>query len=209
MEGNLEPMRILIPLSTVFCLLLPQQESWAGGGHSISEPTPLQSLAMKPESEFVWSKEVTRIESTRSTATVSAIEVEGADGELLRGILVELENGEASDAFYIDGEHVRQFMSELAQLEPSQPPGESKTPCRAKNTCRGGVARCRPSQTIPQAYCPEFYTTADLEEGIFLWTPRDYFRFPWIRPSALFAAIAQATDALQLRMQQQELSGCS
>jgi hypothetical protein len=196
-------MRILAFVLATISPLLFHPGAAAQTARSIPEPTPLQALAFSPDSRIVWSEEVRQIDSAMSLAVVSAIEVEGADGESLRGVLVELENEDARDAFYIDAEYLRQFMNELAGLEPAWPPGEPPDPCTALNTCMGGVARCRPSQTKPQAVCAEVYTTADSEEGIYLRTPRNHFRFPWIRPSALFAAIAQAIDELKLREEPQ------
>lgn len=173
------------------------------GERSIADPTPLQVLATLPGTKLTWSQEVYPVESRESTARVTAIELEGANGQRHHGILVQLDGEDASDAIYIDQKYARQFMSELAHLEPAGPPGEPPTAHGGRRSYFEGIARCRPSQQVAQAFCPEYYTDYEAvpepEEGLYLRTPRAHFRFPWVRPSALFTSLAMAIDGIRSR----------
>lgn len=169
----------------------------AHASQSIPHPTPLQSLALQPEVQITWSEEIARIESADTIAVVTAIEVENPKDETLtRGVLVELESEDNADQFFVDRTYLRQFMNELVKLEPSISTDHQDRPCEASHSCIGGIARCRPSQHIPQAFCPEMRIFVAGGTALILRTPKNYFEFPEVLPSALLAALYQASERL-------------
>ena len=61
-----------------------------------------------------------------------------------------------------------------------------------------GIARCRPSQTVPQAFCPGYFIGPD-SKGLRLSTFAGHnFRFPAQRPSALADAVGRAMNIFGL-----------
>lgn len=167
---------------------------------SIPYPTPLQALATHPEARILWTEEVARIETPEAATVITALEVENPDEESpARGILVELESAGAEDEFFVDSADIKQFMNELAGLEPLISKSYSGEPCGAKHSCISGIARCRPSQHIPQAYCPEVRTFTAGGQALILRTPEIYFEFPDVPPSAMLAAVYLAWQRIASR----------
>jgi hypothetical protein len=186
---------ILIP-----CLLLAaaagaraQNQSIAES--SIPEPTDLSVAALQTGVTLVWSQVVGQIQSTGANAVITAVELTSRDGQRIHGVTVSLSSADATDKLYLGGFELLRFRDELAELASVG----LGTPCEAINSCVTGIARCRPSQTVLQAYCPWVYTTSTSEEGFGLSTPRHSFQFPSISPSKFIVAADSAIDALDGR----------
>lgn len=161
----------------------------------IPEPTDLAVLATQRSARVVWSADAGEVESADARAVLTAVTLAGAHGRRLRGVRIRLENAGARDEVYLGEDALAQLHEELASLEPQG--GGAGSSCDARRVCMRGVARCRPSQTVPQALCPVFYQTAEGQVGLGLSTPRHAFRFPSQRPSVLADAIEAAADRLE------------
>ncbi len=161
---------------------------------SVAEPTQLYTAASEDNSELVRSEVLGKIESTDARAAFSAIEVEAADGERVRGVKIALENSSSTDQIYITESLLASLRNELEELEvTSLYDGE----CQAKYRCVHGISRCRPSQTERQAYCPGRYSTPSSEKGFTLSTPRHSFFFPSIGTAQIDALISEAVQVLE------------
>jgi hypothetical protein len=137
---------------------------------------------------------VGEIKSADANAEISAIEVEGPDGERVRGVSIVLENSTTTDQIYITDSLLSNFRNELQEIEFTR---QFDNECQAKNRCIHGIARCRPSQTEVQAYCPGRYSTPESEGGFVLSTPRNSFSFPSVDGSQLDALIAEAIQVIE------------
>lgn len=164
------------------------------GEASVPEPTHLHSVTLEDGSKLVWSELVGEIESSDARATVSVIEVESPQGEQVRGMKIMLENSASTDQIYLTESLLSNFQEELGFLEFSR---QFDDECQAKYLCMHGIARCRPSQTERQAYCPGRYATPNSEEGLSLSTPRHSFKFPTVGTEQLSALIGEAIEALE------------
>ena len=156
---------------------------------SVPEPTHLHVVATAAGSELVSSIVLGGIESTDASAEVSAIEIRGLNGDRVRGVMVTLENSTSSDQIYVPDSLLSSFRDELQHLEFTR---RFDSGCQAIYRCIRGIARCRPSQTERQAYCPGRYSTPDSEGGLVLSTPRSSFSFPSVEASELDALIGEA-----------------
>ncbi len=161
---------------------------------SVPEPTRLHTIASADGSKLVWSELLGRIESSDARATVSVIEVESPEEERVRGMKIMLENSRSTDQIYLTESLLSVLQEELEFLEFSR---QFDDECQAQRFCMHGIARCRPSQTVRQAYCPGRYTTANSEEGLSLSTPRHSFKFPSVGTEHLNALIDEAIQALE------------
>ena len=152
-------------------------EAWLAEEVSVAEPTELHTVASADGSEVVWSEFIGEIKSADANAAVTAIQVEERDGKRIRGVLTRLETAVSADEIYITEASLSSLRNELQEIEYTR---KFDIECEAKNRCVHGIARCRPSQTVRQAYCPGRYSTANSEEGFVLSTPRSTFSFPSI-----------------------------
>ena len=169
-------------------------ESRLAGETSVAEPTRLQTVVSADGSELAWSRSLGEIESADASAAISTIEIRGPGGERVRGVKISLEDSGASDEIYITETLLSDFRDELQKLQFT---GRSDRECRARYRCIHGIARCRPSQTERQAYCPGRYSTPNSEKGIILSTPRRSFSFPSVDIARLDALISEAVQALE------------
>jgi hypothetical protein len=157
---------------------------------SMPEPTDLAVEASNPGAqvrEFAASR---KVESGDSSAEIDAVEVIAPGGVRLPGVRVSLQHSGDSDQIYLDAAQARQFRDELAKLE-----GGTQG-CEASEICVYGIARCRPSQTVRQAYCPGVYEKKSGERGIALSTPRGSLQFPGVEAQAFVAALEAAIATL-------------
>lgn len=161
---------------------------------SVPEPTQLHTAAEADGSVLVSSEFLGEINSADSTATVLAIEVEGPDGERVRGVKISLGNSTSSDQIYITESLLSNFQDELRQLEFTR---HWSGKCQAKVRCVLGIARCRPVTTEKQAYCPGRFSTPISEEGFLLGTPRSSFSFPSVEAAQLESLISEAIQVLE------------
>ncbi len=161
---------------------------------SVPEPTQLHTVAEAGSSVLVWSELLGEIKSADSTATVLAIEVEGPDGERVRGVKISLENSTSSDQIYVTESLLSNLQDELRELEFTR---HWYGKCQAKYRCTHGIARCRPVTTERQAYCPGRYSTPSSEEGFLLNTPRSSFLFPSVEAAQLESLISEAVQVFE------------
>jgi hypothetical protein len=178
-----------IVLTVIPRLLLAQDPN----ERSVPEPTRLNSVVLDSGTEPRVVGSQTRLESRESIAEIAAVIVRSSSGEHHRGIRVSLKNSSQVDQLYIDVGEAAQLRDEFASFDKR----ETLAPtCEAINPCVEGVSRCRPSQSLRQAYCPSVYSTPQGERGIFLSTSRYSFRFPSTQPSAFVAALEAAIAEL-------------
>jgi len=161
---------------------------------SVPEPTHLHTAAEADGSVLVWSELLGEINSADSNATVLAIEVEGPDGERVRGVKISLENSTSSDQIYITESLLNNLQNELRELEVTR---HWYGKCKAQYRCIHGIARCRPATTEKQAYCPGRYSTSSAEVGFLLGTPRSSFSFPSVKAAQLDTLISEAVQVLE------------
>ena len=178
----------------IFALSTVPAESQSAGETSVPEPTHLHTVAIADGSKLVQSELLGEIKSVDARATISAIEVEGSDGEQVRGVKITLENSTSTDQIYLADSQLSNLRDELEQLELSRQFDEG---CDATRLCMHGIARCRPSQTVRQAYCLGRYSTPNSEEGLNLTTPRYSFMFPSVGTEQLDALINVAVQVLE------------
>ena len=169
-------------------------QSQSTGETSVPEPTQLHKVAFADGAKPVWSEPLGEIESSDARATVSVIEVESPEGEQVRGMKIMLENSTSTDQIYLTESLLSNLQEELEFLEFSR---QFDDECQARNLCVHGIAKCRPSQTVRQAYCPGRYATPNSEEGLILSTPRHSFKFPSVGTEQLSALIGEAIQALE------------
>lgn len=161
---------------------------------SVPEPTHLHTAAEADGSELVWSELLGDVKSDDANATITAIEVQGPDGERVRGVKISLENSMTSDQIYITDSLLSNLRDELQKLEYTR---QFYAECEAKIRCVHGIARCRPSQTEIQAYCPGRFSTPDSEGGFGLSTPRSSFSFPSVEATQFDALISEAIQVFE------------
>ena len=109
---------------------------------SVPEPTELHTVASADGSEVVWSEFLGEIKSADASATLTAIEIEGPDGEQVRGVLITLANAASTDQIYVTDGLLANLRNELQELEFTR---QFNSECEAKYRCVHGIARCRPS----------------------------------------------------------------
>jgi hypothetical protein len=123
----------------------------------------------------------------------------GGDGQVLRGIIVSLSSPSATDELYLGEPELQLLQDELAELAAILESEGFASRCEAINTCVTGIARCRPSQSVIQAYCPGIYTTPGSQEGFALATPRQSFLFPSFGLRGFMSLVEAAALALSER----------
>jgi hypothetical protein len=171
------------------CLLLSAATAGAEESDegSIPEPTELSILASDAMNEMAVAGSPISIESEESNASLTVVEVLAADGHEARGVRLSLQNASQEDELYLDSNQLAQVLDEFVGLKQWYERNET---CGAQKRCVHGIARCRPSQTVRQAFCPGFYSTPDGERGVLVSTPRNSFLFPSVEPSVFASAIS-------------------
>ena len=187
--------RVFVILGTLACAFSSVlAESQLAEEISVPEPTQLHTVATATDSKLIWAEALGDIKSTDANAAITAIEVEGSDGERVRGLKIVLENSTSSDQLYITDSLLANLREELQELEYTR---QFYGKCQAKFRCVHGIARCRPSQTERQAYCPGRFSTPDSEGGFGLSTPRSYFLFPSVEAAKFDAVISEAIQLFE------------
>jgi hypothetical protein len=108
-------------------------------------------------------------------------------------VSITCDNSTASDQIYIPESLISQLRGELQEIESTR---QYDDECQAKYRCVTGIARCRPSQTEKQAFCPGRYSTPTSEAGFVLSTPRSSFYFPGFDATSLDKLISEAENTL-------------
>lgn len=153
--------------------------------NSIPDPTQFSVVVADVGDDIIVAGSPIPIESDHSKAALTVIEVATDDGKRLRGVRILLQNATQEDNLYLDRRQVVQLRDEFTRLDQRF---ESDEKCGAIKRCIHGVARCRPSQTVRQAFCPGFYSTPDGDGGVVISTPHYSFQFPSLGPSVFVGA---------------------
>ena len=160
---------------------------------SIPEPTKLSLVAAAESAEITVVKSPIPLHSENSIAEVSIIEVVTSKAKHHRGIRVLLKNATQHDDIYFDENQASQLRDEFAGMKMWY---ENNQTCEVNSQCHHGVARCRPSQVVRQAFCPGFYTSWGGEQGAVVSTQHHSFYFPSITPSMFADVIDSALSVL-------------
>ena len=160
---------------------------------SIPAPTRLSILATNAGTETKIIRTQDPILSDDSWVEISTIEVLGAGLSRHWGIKVSLSNDDHSDSLYLDADQASQLRDEFIGLLMWY---QRNFVCDA-GRCEHGVARCRPSQTKRQAFCPGFYSTQHGERGVMISTTKNSFSLPSITPSEFVTVIDAALTELR------------
>lgn len=164
--------------------------------HSIPDPTEIGIAASAAAAVISVVGSTRLVESDVSLAEVTVVEVATSNDIRLRAVRVEFVRDSQLESIYLDESQAAQFRDELVGFVRLYDNGES---CQAMHRCVSGIARCRPSQTEQQAFCPSFYTTPDGKQGVTISTPRVLFEFPYVEPSVFISAIDAAIGELRIR----------
>lgn len=158
---------------------------------SVAEPTRLAVMASQFGARITTIGDTQRIASNDAAGAISVIEVSaGAQREL--GLRIDLRNEGEADSLYLDAQQARWLHAEFQHL------GEwSERACDRGTNCSFGIARCRPSQTVTQAFCPATYTTSEGSWGIAIETQSGGFRFPGVDAAQWSDALAAALKSLE------------
>ncbi len=164
---------------------------------AVPDVTVFEKIAKQRSTKVILSEEVGRIDSADARATITALIIENSyfRPSRVRGIRIDLRNASSSDQLYLEEGELVYLKRDLDGLDcgVARMRSESGAPYRVR-----GIGRCRPSQSIPQAYCPGYYIGPD-SEGLSLSTfSGGNFRFPSARPSVLADAIGQAMSEFGL-----------
>ncbi len=187
-------MRLAVTVSVLCCILSSPALAQLTPA---PEPSQLEVWAGQPGSRITKSEEVGRIDSTDAQAVITAVVIERRYNtpSRVRGVRIDLRNASSTDRIYVEESELVYLKHELDSMDCgiAAMRNQSEPAYRVR-----GIARCRPSQSIPQAYCPGYYITPE-SEGLSLSTFGGHnFRFPSKRPSALADAIGRAMSAFGL-----------
>lgn len=181
-------MRLAVTVS-MFCCILSCPA--AAQLTAAPEPTLLEVWARQPGLLISKSKEVGRVDSTDAQAVITALVIEApqSNPSRVRGIRIDLRNAISTDRIYVEENQLVHLKYELDSMKCSVASMRRESGAAHRVF---GIARCRPSQTVPQAYCPSYYVGPD-SEGLSLSTFSGHnFRFPSKKPSAIADAIGRA-----------------
>jgi hypothetical protein len=189
-------MTIRILLSTCCALAIAAApdsvRSQAGDEGSVPEPTALGRVAAESGSRLISSTNVRQIVSDDASAVFAAVTLEDRNSRSIRGLKLSLSSADGSDELYLDEEVLEELSREFADLDGWY---DQERVCPV-DSCVFGVARCRPSQTNLQAYCPSVHAKGTSERSTSIATPRQSFQFPAVRPSTIAVAVAAAIAEL-------------
>jgi hypothetical protein len=163
---------------------------------SIQEPTQFSVVVSDATAHATVVGSPTLVKSDESIAEIALIEITTSADTRRLGVRASLRGAGQVDTLYLDPSEASQLREELVGFDTWYEPGQ---PCEAIRQCVRGVARCRPSQSVRQAFCPSLYSTAEGEQGILISTPRSSFRFPAIKPSIFISAIDMVVGELNER----------
>lgn len=153
---------------------------------SIPSPTKLEVELGRSDSSSVASEvNLGEVSTPEVKLNISEVSIKTKSGKVLSGIKIELfsRNGScifsgctetgSTDTVLLDSELVPLFLEELKEIESRNVGGYF------------GVARCRPSQSVPQAYCLESFKIDESDFGILVRTPQSWFKLNQVPASDL------------------------
>ena len=197
-------MRFLMRIA-IFALL-----ACAGYGQ-VKSPTVSEVEAMEKFAQsgarVVWSEEVDRVSSGTATAVITAVILEDA-GRQMRGVRIDLADGDVKDRVYTGEPFVERFIAEMDEIATGMLGffGNSESAERAPNRCFGsGIllrARREGAHIFGASQCSETGGWTGLvvsTRSATVPVGPAVFRFPGLNPSPFAAAMARARDGLAKR----------
>lgn len=169
------------------------------------QPTPLEAFAKQPASHIAWSTEIGRIESREAHAVITALVVEDTaqPPDRMRGIRIDLSDGNAKDQVYLGEETLPAFKNAMDEISQAAAHG-----CEWNSG--GGV--CAPNIAVGAALfwygdnVPRVHTLSAAhyfrqgKSGLLLGAfGGGNFRFPDQDAWQLSAAISRAMEQLKKR----------
>jgi hypothetical protein len=185
----------MMPGQSLLLAVLLAALAVAGSAHefdesSVPEPTRLAVVASRLDARIVKIGDTQRVDSNDAVAEIAAIEVRAGSGRE-RGVRIDLRNEGVADSLYLDTAQADRLVADLAHFDDW-----SARACDRGTHCTFGIARCRPTQTDTQAFCPAVYTTREGGWGLTFGTPSGNFRFPGVSSSQWSGALAMALKSL-------------
>ncbi len=155
---------------------------------SVPEPTILKTASLAIDA-VVASERLGSLGADASTIVVHKVHVTSANESSQRGVLLVLESEESSDEVWLPAALLPQAVAELDHLKESNRLfGRCESP-----RCIRGIARCRPSQSELQAFCPGMVVTREGSRSLSIRTPRHGFILPDATPDGL-ARLLEASE---------------
>ena len=167
-----------VVLLLVFSVCLNAEES-------VPSPTKLELALELPDSSVTNEFKLGEVSTPKAKIIISEVSVETRNGEALSGIKIYLSSSDGScifsdctesgdtDIIFLDSELIPLILGELKEVGSRNLGGYF------------GIARCRPSQLVPQAYCLESFVLDESDFGTLIRTPRTWFKFDGLPPSDL------------------------
>jgi len=150
---------------------------------SVPSPTKLEVTLRQMGSVIASEVELGTISTSKAELGISEISVKTGQGDVLKGIKIHLSDISSSDVVFLESERVSIFIQELKEIGN----------CQRHSACVGyfGIARCRPSQPEPQAYCLENYKISESDYGTLIRTPKGWFKLNQILATTLIEVVNQ------------------
>lgn len=151
------------------------------GAESIPAPTAMQKILESADSVMISSKPLGELETDDSSIVFTSVTVRLDDDVIQEGLKINLSNRVGSEYVGLEAKLVSNFLAELAEIGR----------CEQFSACGGyfGIARCRPSQPEPQAYCMENFSFSETEYGVLFRTPINTYRLVQVKPSDLIELV--------------------
>ncbi len=157
--------------------------SIVNAAESISSPTKLEAAMMQTNSVVTSEIELGAISTSEANFKVSEISIKTEKGNVLNGIKIYLSNSDGSEDVFLESESVPLLLKELEEIGN----------CRRYSACDGyfGIARCRPSQSEPQAYCLENYNISNSDFGTLIRTTSGWYKLNQVLPAFLIEVVSR------------------
>jgi hypothetical protein len=104
-----------MPRIHLLASVLLAASAMAQSGPIGTEPSPFEAFAAAPEAHIVWSGEATRLSSGSTAALIAGLSVEKG-AQKMKGVTVDLSEGEASDRIYLDEEATQRTITALGEI---------------------------------------------------------------------------------------------
>ena len=168
------------------------------------QPTPLEALARQAGTHIAWSRQVGRVDSREAHAVVTALAVEDSaqPPDRIRGIRIDLANGDAKDAVYLGEETLGVYNNALDQISRDVARERSRKTVRRATAHAGtqclGACVFWYADKVPRVHCLNAaYCIAPDFSGLTLSAFQQVgFRFPGRDPSQLSITLARAMASL-------------
>lgn len=151
-----------------------------------------ERFASKPTAKITWSKEVGRIDTDQAHAVITAIVVEDATQTpgKMRGVRIDLSDGDLKDRLYTSEEYLDRLISALDEISMGAPFFLARV--RSSNSCHGsGTFWLQPGHAFNASQCV-FGNWSGLSVN-------NSFRFTGLDPSPFASAIARGRDEVKRR----------